>query len=158
MYERCLLYSQKLHLFDQKYNKTGILFQLKITLNIFSNVIYSCDGKVEFSAAITPVTWNHSNMLICCSTNYSYYYQCWKQLCCLIFMLKLGCIFQDSLINRHFISILVTMQKFLLQILFNLKFTCWRIQVLISLRFFFTKCIVESTATTQCQILLKCNT
>ncbi len=39
---------------------------------------------------ITPVfsvTWfykNHSNMLICCSRNISYYYQCWKQLCCLI--------------------------------------------------------------------------
>ncbi len=36
-----------------------ILLQFEITavyLNIFSNVIYSCDGKVEFSAVITPVT------------------------------------------------------------------------------------------------------
>jgi len=37
------------------------------------------------STIITPVfsvTWsfrNHSNMLICCSRNISYYYQCWKQ-------------------------------------------------------------------------------
>jgi len=30
------------------------------------------------------VTWsfrNLSNMLICCSRNISYYYQCWKQCC-----------------------------------------------------------------------------
>ncbi len=57
-------------------------------------VIYSCDGKAEFSAAITPVisvTWsfrNHSNMLICHSRNISHYYQCWKKLCCLIFLWK----------------------------------------------------------------------
>ncbi len=52
-------------------------------LNIFYNVVYFCDGKAEFSAAITPVfsvTWsfrNHSKMLICC-------FQGWKQLCFLI--------------------------------------------------------------------------
>ncbi len=49
-------------------------------------------AKTEFSAAITPVisvTWsfrNHYNILICCLRNISYYYQCWKQLCCLIFL------------------------------------------------------------------------
>ncbi len=32
---------------------------------------------------------NHYNMLICCSTNISDYYQCWKQLCCTIFLWKL---------------------------------------------------------------------
>ncbi len=32
---------------------------------------------------------NHSNMLICCSRNISDYYQCWKQLCCPIFLGKL---------------------------------------------------------------------
>ncbi len=32
---------------------------------------------------------NHSNMLICCSRNISDYYQCWKQLCCTIFLWKL---------------------------------------------------------------------
>ncbi len=31
---------------------------------------------------------NHSNMLIYCSTNISDYYQCWKQLCCTIFLWK----------------------------------------------------------------------
>ncbi len=31
---------------------------------------------------------NHSNMLICCSRNISDYYQCWKQLCCPIFLWK----------------------------------------------------------------------
>ncbi len=32
---------------------------------------------------------NHNNMLICCSRNISDYYQCWKQLCCSIFLWKL---------------------------------------------------------------------
>ncbi len=32
---------------------------------------------------------NHYNMLICCLRNiYYYYYQCWKQLCCWIFLWK----------------------------------------------------------------------
>ncbi len=31
---------------------------------------------------------NHNNMLICCSRNISDYYQCWKQLCCPIFLWK----------------------------------------------------------------------
>ncbi len=31
---------------------------------------------------------NHNNMLICCSTNISDYYQCWKQFCCTIFLWK----------------------------------------------------------------------
>ncbi len=35
---------------------------------------------------------NHSNMLICCSRNISDYYQCWKQLCCSIFLWRLWCI------------------------------------------------------------------
>ncbi len=29
---------------------------------------------------------NHSNILICCSRNISDYYQCWKQLCCFIYL------------------------------------------------------------------------
>ncbi len=32
---------------------------------------------------------NHNNMLICCSRNIYDYYQCWKQLCCTIFLCKL---------------------------------------------------------------------
>ncbi len=35
---------------------------------------------------------NHNNMLICCSRNISDYYQCWKQLCCTIFLWKSWCI------------------------------------------------------------------
>ncbi len=31
---------------------------------------------------------NHNNMLICCLINNSDYYQCWKQSCCTIFLLK----------------------------------------------------------------------
>ncbi len=63
--------------------------------SIFSNIIYSCDGKAEFSAAVTAVfsiTWsfrNHTNTLIWCSRNIS----CWKQLCS---------IFTGFLINRKF--------------------------------------------------------
>ncbi len=37
---------------------------------------------------VVNVTWsfrNHPNILICCSGNFSYCYQCWKHLCCLIF-------------------------------------------------------------------------
>ncbi len=36
-------------------------------LNIFYICIYSCDGKAEFSAAITISFRIHCNMLICCS-------------------------------------------------------------------------------------------
>ncbi len=58
---------------------------------IISNVMYSCDGKAEFSAAITLVFMirqNHSNMFICCTKNISSYYQWLKQLCCLMFFVK----------------------------------------------------------------------
>jgi len=51
--------------------------------------MYSCDLK----AAITPVIWlfrNHCKMLIWCSRNVSYCYQCWKELWCLIFLWKQG--------------------------------------------------------------------
>ncbi len=53
------------HVFD-----LYILLQFKISvfyLNILSNVIYSCDGKVEFTAAITQVSHDPSEIiLICC--------------------------------------------------------------------------------------------
>ncbi len=35
---------------------------------------------------------NYSNILICCSRNISDYNQCWKQLCCTIFLWKPWCI------------------------------------------------------------------
>jgi len=51
----------------------------------------SCAGRGEFSASlhhtVFSVTWsfrNH-NVLNWWSGNISYYYQCWNQLCCLIF-------------------------------------------------------------------------
>ncbi len=87
MYKICTLLKHKdfsfwklfrLHLFVQyktKYN-SEIILQFKITvsyINIYYNVIYSCDGKAEISAAITPVlsiTWSFRiqfNMMIWCN-------------------------------------------------------------------------------------------
>ncbi len=46
---------------------------------------------MKFQYHYSSVTWyfrNNYNMLIWCSGNISYYYQCWKKLCCLIFLLK----------------------------------------------------------------------
>ncbi len=53
-----------LHLFDQKWIKFSAL----------KKVLYSCDGKAEFSAAVTvfSVTWsfrNYTNILIWCLRN-----------------------------------------------------------------------------------------
>ncbi len=46
---KCFLYLPRLHLFIKKYCKNISIF----IIYIYSNAIYSCDGKVEFSAAIT---------------------------------------------------------------------------------------------------------
>jgi len=85
-----------------------ILKKTVFYLNIFENVIYSCDQSWIFSI-ITPVfsvTWsfrNHSNMLIFCWRNISDYYQCWKQSCYFIFLWKPWYIFfHDSLMIRKF--------------------------------------------------------
>ncbi len=61
-------------------------------------IVFVCFWKKSLlhpkAAFIWPnmiVTWsfrNHSNMLIYCSRNISDYYQCWKQLCCTIFLWK----------------------------------------------------------------------
>ncbi len=66
-----LFCSPRLHLFDQKYSKNcEIILQFKITVfyvNIFQNVIYSCDQSWIFSI-ITPVfsvTWSSEIILIC---------------------------------------------------------------------------------------------
>ncbi len=94
-FERILFCSPMLHLFEQKYSKNcEILLQFKITFfyfNILWNVIYSCDQSwiVSIITPVCSVTWsfrNHSNMLICCSRNITSHYQCWKQLCCFIFL------------------------------------------------------------------------
>ncbi len=47
-------------------------------MNVFKNVIYSCDFKTEYHSLdiITPVTWsvrNHANILISFSKNIYYY-------------------------------------------------------------------------------------
>ncbi len=50
-----------------------MLLQFKITVFYFNihDVIYSCGGKTEFSAAISPVSQYHFNILIWCSRNIS---------------------------------------------------------------------------------------
>ncbi len=73
----------KAALFDQKYSKTVIMWKYYYNLRYFFflfkyilSVNYSCDGKAEFSAAITPVfsvTWsfrNHSDLLTWCSLTF----------------------------------------------------------------------------------------
>ncbi len=64
VFERSLLYSARLHLFDQKYNKIRNIVKY-----------YSCGQSWIFSIML------HSSvlhMLICCSRNI-YHYQCWKK-------------------------------------------------------------------------------
>ncbi len=79
--------------------------------NILYNLIYSCDQSWIFSI-MTPVfsvTWsfrNHYNMMICCSKNTYYYYQCWKQLYCLIFLWKPWNTFQESLMKSILIILM----------------------------------------------------
>ncbi len=77
----------KAALFDKK---TTVLWNiLGLFRQLFSLLIYlKCNfihvmAKQNFQHNCSRVTWffrNHSNMLICCSRNISYYYQCWKQL------------------------------------------------------------------------------
>jgi len=45
----------------------------------------SMKKQLQFNVLNLSMTWsfrNHSNMMIWCSRNIQYYYQCWKQLCC----------------------------------------------------------------------------
>ncbi len=59
---------------------------LRVTQFQFSVCMYCTCGRIDNKARL-DLTWNHSYMLICCSRNISYYYyQCWKQLCCLIIL------------------------------------------------------------------------
>ncbi len=77
---------------------------------------------------------NYSNMLICCSRTISDYYQCWKQLCCFIFLWKLlHFIFQDNLMNWKFKrtvfiwnrTCFVTLQMSSLSLLVIWMHPCW---------------------------------
>ncbi len=82
------------------------IYVIKNTVKI--KIIYFCDAQLYFqhhysSLQCHMIFRNHNNMLICCSRNIYDYYQCWKQLCCTIFLWKLmHFIFQDSQMNRKF--------------------------------------------------------
>ncbi len=47
-----LLYSARLHLFYKKQQYCEILLLFKIYILMLESVIYSCDGKAEFSASL----------------------------------------------------------------------------------------------------------
>ncbi len=81
IYFNSLLCSPMLHLFYQ--NIVTYCSQIVI-YSVWQSWIFICHYS-SFS-----VTWsfrNHSNMMIGCSRNSSHY-QCWKQLCCLMFLWK----------------------------------------------------------------------
>jgi len=60
--------------FDTKYSKTVMFLTIITIVHAFKIfLIYSCDGKGEFSAAITPELF-----LICWFGNFYYYYSMLK--------------------------------------------------------------------------------
>ncbi len=79
------LCTPRLHLFNQNtVNIVKCYYHLKknvLYFNIFWNVIYSCDAKLNFQhhySTVFSVTWslrNHHNVLICCSRNIYFCYQ-----------------------------------------------------------------------------------
>ncbi len=89
-YHSKLFCSPRLHLFDQNTVKTvKYYYNLKQLLSVW---IYCKMHFIPVNFPVFSVTWsmrNHSNMLICCSRNISDNYQCWRQLCCFIFLWKL---------------------------------------------------------------------
>ncbi len=97
--------SPRMHLFNQKIIINNILFEFKITVfyfNIFQNVIYYF--IIIYSSLQCHMTLQKSlyyaDLLL---KKISHYYQCWKQLCCLIFLWKLWYIFlRIYLKNRKF--------------------------------------------------------
>ncbi len=89
-----LLFGSRLHILRKNIVKIEILLQFKIAvaifyLNIYENVIYSCDHYSSLQCHM--IFRNHNNMLICCSRHISDYHQ----MLCLIF-------FYVSLVNRNF--------------------------------------------------------
>ncbi len=69
VFERILLYSQRLHLFDQQYSKNSNILKYCYNLkNYFSILIY-------FETFFFWLQSDHSCMLIWCSSNISYDYQ-----------------------------------------------------------------------------------
>ncbi len=103
------------------------VFEYILECNVFSvmqNWIFSIVTPV-FS--VSRFFRNHSNCWICCWRNISYYYQCWKQMCCLIFlwepwyMLFKICWWIESLKEQHlFENVLAFIRKHLLEIFCNI--------------------------------------
>ncbi len=89
-------------LFIKKYSKNSKIFlQFKITISLCEYIV-KCNlflwSKLNFqyhssSLQCHMIFRNHSNMLICCSRNIYYYYQCWKQFFCLTFVETVICVF-----------------------------------------------------------------
>ncbi len=88
-----LVCSASLHLFDQNTVKTWNI--IKVWNSCFlCEYLLKCNVFLYFqhhysSLQCHMIFRNHNNMLICCSRNISDYYQCWKQMCCTIFLWKL---------------------------------------------------------------------
>ncbi len=83
---------------------TGIFLQFKNKCSLFQYIwMYFCDAKLHFQHHYSRLQCHMIleiiNMLISCSKNISYYYQCWKQLRWLIVLLKLWYIFLFFLMN-----------------------------------------------------------
>ncbi len=61
---------KRLHLFEDLFDQNTVKTTIKKTCIFFYNVIYSCNGKAEFSASLPQSSElhnpkkNHSNMLI----------------------------------------------------------------------------------------------
>ncbi len=90
-----------LHLFYYKYSKKKVIlwnifrmwsrcflceYLLKYNLFMWSKLYF----HHHYSSLQCHMIFRNHNMLIYCSRNVSDYYQCWKQLCCTIFLCKLG--------------------------------------------------------------------
>ncbi len=79
-------------------------------------------AKLNFQLPLPQASVSHgpSENLIWCLSNISYYYQCWKQLCCLMFLWKPLCLFfQDSLINK-FDLLMINIFFFKMEIFYNI--------------------------------------
>ncbi len=130
----------RLHLFKWKCSKGSNILKCYynskylFSIWIFKTLSYSCDAKLNFQHDyLFSVTWsfrNHSNMLLWCWINISYYYWCWKPLWYFIFLCTPQYIF-FSLINRKFkrtafflIFFFVTL-KMSLSLLINVMYPCW---------------------------------
>ncbi len=96
-------------LYYKKYSHTHVIIQICVLICHKTHThthththIYMVQNWFFLASLLQPSVSHDPSEIVCCSRNFSYYYQCWKQLCCLIFYPKLGCFFQGSLMNRIF--------------------------------------------------------